>query len=70
MEQFSKTSNRCTSQRKRVSNSGAICEFDQNEDTFSVYFDEQEHYFIENGQKEHTGGISNSREISRLWFKK
>ena len=26
---------------------GAMCEFDQNEDTFSVYFDELEHYFIE-----------------------
>ena len=38
MEQFSKTSNRCTSQRKRVSNSGAMSEFDQNEDTFSVQF--------------------------------
>ena len=24
-----------------------MCEFDQNEDTFSVYFDELEHYFIE-----------------------
>ena len=54
MEQFSKTSNRCTSRRKRVSNIGAMCEFDQNEDTFSVYFDELEHEFIENGQKEHT----------------
>ena len=43
-----------TSQTKRVSNSGAMCECDQNEDTFSVYFDELEHYFIENGQKEHT----------------
>ena len=32
----------------------AVSEFDQNEDTFSVYFDELEHYFIENGQKEHT----------------
>ena len=45
-------------------------EFDQNEDTFSVYFDELEHCFIENGQKQHTGGISNAREISRLCFKK
>ena len=55
MEQFSKTANRCAtalSRRKRVSNIGAMCEFDQNEDTFSVYFDELEHYFIENGQKE------------------
>ena len=34
--------------------SGAMGEFDQNEDTFSVYFDEMEHYFIENGQKQHT----------------
>ena len=32
----------------------AICEFDQNEDTFSIYCDELEHYFIENGQKQHT----------------
>ena len=37
MEQFSKTSNRCKRRRKRVSNMGAMCEFDQNEDTFSVY---------------------------------
>ena len=70
MEQFSKTSNRSASRKKRVSNIGAMCEFDQNEDTFSVYFDELEHYFIENRQKEHTRGIGNSREISRLWFKK
>ena len=41
-----------------------MCEFDQNENTFSVYFDELEQYFIENGQKEHTWGIGNSREIS------
>ena len=52
MEEFSKTSTRCTSQRKRVSNIGAMCEFDQNEDLFSVYFGELEHYFIENVQKE------------------
>ena len=26
-------------------NIGALCQFDQNEDTFSVYFDELEHYF-------------------------
>ena len=43
MEQFSKASHRCTSRRKRVSNIGAMCEFDQNEDTFSIYFDELEH---------------------------
>ena len=49
MKQFSKTSNRCTSRRKRVSNIGAMCEFAQNDDTFSVYFDELEHYFIVNG---------------------
>ena len=54
MEQFSKTSNRCASGRKRVSNIGAMCEFDQNEDTFSVYFDELKDYFIENRQKEYT----------------
>ena len=29
-------------------------EFDQNEDTFSVYIDELEHYFNENCQKPHT----------------
>ena len=54
MEQFSKTSHGCTSRRKRVSNMGAMCEFDQHEDTFSVYFDELEHYFTENGQKQDT----------------
>ena len=55
MEQFLKTANRCaTEAEERVSNIGAMCKFDQNEDTFSVYFDELEHYFIENGQKEHT----------------
>ena len=42
---------------------GTICEFDQNEDTFSVYFDELENYFTENGQKQHTRGIRNAREI-------
>ena len=47
-----------------------MCEFDPNEDTFSVYFDELEDYFIENRQKEHTWGVDNSTEISRLWFKK
>ena len=40
---FSKTSRGCTSRRKRVSNIGAMSEFDKNEDTFSVYFDELEH---------------------------
>ena len=55
MEQFSKTSNRSYKPKKAsFSNIGAMCEFDQNEDTFSVYFDELEHYFFENGQKEHT----------------
>ena len=54
IEQFSKTSNRCSSRRRRVSNIGAMCKFDQNEGTFSVYFDELQHYFIENGQKQHT----------------
>ena len=51
MELFSKTSHRNTSRRKRVSNMGAMCEFDLNEDTFSVYFDELEHYFTKNDQK-------------------
>ena len=54
MEQFSKTSHRCTSRRKRVSNIGAMGEFDQNEDTFSVYFDELERYVNKKGQKQHT----------------
>ena len=52
------------------SNIGAMCELDENEDAFSVYFDELEHYFTENGQKQHTSGLSNAREISRLCFKK
>ena len=41
MEQFSNTSHECTSRRKRVLNTGAMCEFaDQtDEGTFSVYFD-------------------------------
>ena len=69
MELFSKTSHKYTSRRKRVSNIGAMGDFDQNEDTFSVYFYELEHYFTENGQKQHTGGISNAREISKLCFK-
>ena len=51
MELFS---HKCTSRRKPVSNIGAMGEFDQNEDPFSVYFDELEHYFIENGQKQDT----------------
>ena len=51
MEQF-QTSRRCASRRKRLSNIGATCEFDQNEDTFSVYFDLVEHYFTENGQRQ------------------
>ena len=49
-----KISNRCTSRRMRVSNIGAMCQFDQSEERFSVCFDELEHYFIENGQKQHT----------------
>ena len=44
-------------------------EFDQNEDTFSFYFDELEHSFIENGQKQHTWGISNAREIWNSFLK-
>ena len=69
MELFSKTSHKCTSRRKPVSNIDAMGEFDQNEDTFLAYFDELEHYFIENGQKQHTRGISNARKISKLCFK-
>ena len=54
MELFSKTSHKCTSRSKGVSNIGAMGDFVQNEDTFSVYFDELEQYFTENGQKKHT----------------
>ena len=54
MELFSKTSHRCTSRTERVSNIDAVGEFDQSEDTFSVYFVELEHYFTGNGQKQHT----------------
>ena len=50
----SDTSHRWTSRGKRASHIGAMGEFDQHEDTFSVYFDELEHYFTENGQKQHT----------------
>ena len=45
VELISKTSQKCVSRRKRVSNIGAMGEFDQNEDTFSAYFDELDHYF-------------------------
>ena len=44
-------------------------EFDQNEDTFLIYFDKMEHPLIENGQKQHAWAISNAREKSRLCFK-
>ena len=40
--------------KKASSNIRAMGEFDQIEDTFSVYFDDLEHYFIENGQKQDT----------------
>ena len=46
-----------------------MAEFDKNEDTFSAYFDELEHYFTENGKKQDTWGISNPRETSRLCLK-
>ena len=68
MEQFSNTSH-VQPEESEFSNIGAMCEFDQNEDTFSVYFGELEYHFTENGQKQHTCGISNAREISRLCFK-
>ena len=52
MEQFSKTANRCATEAEESEFQTSVpC---ANEDTFSVYFDELEHYFIENGQKEHT----------------
>ena len=41
-------------QSNAKTNIGAMGEFDQNEDTFSVYIDELEHYFTENCQKQHT----------------
>ena len=56
MELFSKTANRCATEAEESEFQTSVPrgEFDQNQDTFSVYFDELEHYFIENGQKEHT----------------
>jgi len=36
----------------KLSNIGAMCKLNQNEDTFSVRFDELEHYFTENGEKQ------------------
>ena len=41
-------------EESEFSNIGAMCEFDQNEDIFSVYFDELDHYFTKNDQKKHT----------------
>ena len=57
-------------EESEFSNIGAMCKSDQNEDTFSVYFDELEHNFTEIVQKQQTWGISHAREISRLSFKK
>ena len=54
MEQFQRLHIDVQAEESEFSNICAICEFHQNEDTFSVYFDELEHYFTENGQKEHT----------------
>ena len=45
VELISKTSQKCVSRRKRVSNIDAMGEFVQNENTFSAYFDELDHYF-------------------------
>ena len=56
--------------KEMISDISAMSDFDQNEDTFSVYFDQLEHYLTENGQKQHTWEISNAREISRFCFKK
>ena len=42
----------------KFSNIGAMCKSDQSENTFSVDFDELEHYFTESGEKQHTWGIS------------
>ena len=36
------------------SNIGAMCKSDQSEDTFSVDFDELEHYFTKSGEKQRT----------------
>ena len=41
-------------EESEFSNIGAMCKSDQNEDTFSVYFDELEHYSTENVEKQHT----------------
>ena len=42
------------SEAMRAKKASSMGEFDQSEDTSSVYLDELEHYFIENGQKQHT----------------
>ena len=39
-----------------------MCKSNQSEDTFSVDFDELEHYFTESGEKQHTWGISNGEK--------
>ena len=41
-------------EESEFSNIIAMCKFNKNEDTFSVYFDELEHYFIKNDEKQHT----------------
>ena len=51
VELISKTSQKCVSRRKRVSNIGAMGEFDQNMKTHFQFISELEHYFRENGKK-------------------
>ena len=55
MEEFSKTANRCTTEAEGSEFQTSVpCANLIKMKTFSVYFDELEHYFNENGQKEHT----------------
>ena len=68
MEQFSKTLQMYKAKKKFQT--CAMCEFDEKEETLSVYFDELEHNLTQNGQKQHTSEISNARKISSFCFKK
>ena len=55
MEQFSKTTNRCATEAEESEFQTTVPYANLIKmKTFSVYFDELEHYFIENGEKEHT----------------
>ena len=57
IKQLSQTSRTFTSRRERVSNNGAVCEFDHTEETFSVSFDELEQCLTKTGQKLDMRGI-------------